>query len=203
MIDFLKNRPDLTLISEAIPPEARVLDLGCGKGELLHELIQDKKCHGQGVEIHHDAIATCVEKGIPVIHSNLDEGLGDYPDQSFDYIILSRTLQVIHRPDNILKEIIRVGKIGVISFPNFGYWKVRASLLFSGKMPVTQTLPYTWYNTPNIHLLTVKDFKEFCRKNHIQIHEQIHLNFRQKRSIPARIFPDILATQSLFFISRE
>lgn len=202
MMDFLKNRPDLTLISEAISPGTRVLDLGCGKGELLHELIQDKKCHGQGVEIHHEAIATCVEKGIPVIHSNLDEGLGDYPDQSFDFVILSRTLQVVHRPDNILKEIIRVGKTGIISFPNFGYWKVRTSLLFSGKMPVTKILPYTWYNTPNIHLLTVRDFREFCVENDIKIQKQIHLGSRHKSSFYTRRIPDLLATQSLFFISK-
>ena len=203
MTDFFKNRPDLTLISAAIPVNSRVLDLGCGKGELLHKLIEDKKCHGQGVEIHHNAITACVERGIPVIHSNLDEGLGDYPDQSFDYVILSRTLQVVHKPDNIIKEIVRVGKVGVISFPNFGYWKVRMSLLFSGKMPVTKTLPHTWYSTPNIHLLTVKDFNQFCRDNHIYIHNQIHLDFKQKRTVLARIFSDLMAAQSLFFISRS
>ncbi len=200
VIDF-QNRPDLNIILKSIPPDKRVLDLGCGKGELLQDLQQSKKCHVQGVEIHHDYIATCIEKGLPVIQGNLDEGLGDYPDQSFDYVILSRTLQVVHKPDCILKEIIRVGKTGIISFPNFGFYKVRAALFFRGQMPVTKTLPYTWYNTPNIHLLTVKDFKEFCEDNHINIIKQIHLGQNQRPGIITKSFPDLFATQSVFYIS--
>lgn len=199
----LQHRPDLSIILKSIQPESRVLDLGCGKGELMRDLQQNKKCHVQGVEIHHDFIATCIEKGLPVIQSNLDEGLGDYPDQSFDYVILSRTLQVVHKPDIILKEIIRVGKTGIISFPNFGFYKVRSYLFFHGKMPVTKTLPFTWYNTPNIHLLTVKDFKEFCKHNQIKILKQIHLGQKQRSNLLTKLAPDLFATQSVFFISNS
>lgn len=197
----LQNRSDLNLILESIPESSRVLDLGCGKGELIHELQQNKKCQIQGVEIHHNFIATCIEKGLPVIQSNLDEGLGDYPNQSFDYVILSRTLQVIHKPDYIIKEIIRAGKIGIISFPNFGYYQVRASLFFKGKMPITKALPYTWYNTPNIHLLTIKDFKKFCRANQITITKQVHLGKKQKTNLFSKWLPDLFASQSVFYIS--
>jgi methionine biosynthesis protein MetW len=171
-----QGRIDLQIIADLIPPQCRVLDLGCGDGDLLDQLIHKKKVDGHGVELHHDHIYECVAKGVPVIHANLDEGLNDYPDHSFDYVVLSRTLQEVHKPLIILKEMVRVGRIGILSFPNFGYWRTRCQLFFKGRMPVTRTLPHQWYDTPNIHLPTVDDFQLLCKQQGITIVRQINIS---------------------------
>jgi methionine biosynthesis protein MetW len=196
-------RLDFEIIAGLIAPESRVLDLGCGEGELLAKLIGEKRCQGHGIEIEDRNICTCVEKGVPVIHADLDDGLHDYPDDSFDYIVLSRTLQVVTRPDFILREMLRVGKECIVSFPNFSALRVRSQLFFQGHMPVTRNLPYQWYDTPNIHLLTIQDFKTFCEKEKIEILKQINLGSERKRGFLPDLFPNQFSHLSIFKIRKR
>lgn len=156
-------RIDLKQIADWIRPESRVLDLGCGDGALLAHLREDKRCHGYGVEISDDQVAECVRAGINVIQSNLDAGLRMFADAMFDTVVLSQTLQAVHNAEGILREMARVARQGVVSFPNFGHWKHAASLL-AGRMPVTRHIPYQWYDTPNIHLCTLTDFETLATK---------------------------------------
>jgi methionine biosynthesis protein MetW len=195
-------RIDQQRIIDLIPPSNRVLDLGCGNGELLSKLMHEKKVQGHGIEIDGDSIVECIENGVPVIQTNLDEGLGDYPDQSFDFVVLSHTLQVVKKPHLILKEMLRVGRKGIVSVPNFGFWKVRLQLLFNGKMPVTQTLPFEWYDTPNIHLLTIKDFVAFCKKEQIDIVDQINLSRRSHKYSINNLLPNLFAETVVFILQK-
>lgn len=197
-----KIRLDLEIITELIETSCRVLDLGCGEGDLLLKLMKDKHCEGEGIEIEDMNVCSCVEKGVPVIHADLDEGLFDYPDNAFDYVVLSRTLQVVHRPDFILKEMLRVGKACIVSFPNFGALSARSHLFFKGTMPVTKNLPYQWFDTPNIHLLTIKDFKRFCRKENINILKQINLGSERQQGILPDLFPNVFAHLAIFKIEK-
>lgn len=156
-------RIDLQQIADWVQPESRVLDLGCGDGALLAHLRQDKRCHGYGVEISDDHLAECVRAGINVIQSNLDAGLRMFADAMFDTVVLSQTLQAVHNAEGILREMARVARQGVVSFPNFGHWKHAMSLL-AGRMPVTRHIPYQWYDTPNIHLCTLRDFEALAAR---------------------------------------
>ena len=197
------SRHDLELIADLIKEESSVLDLGCGEGDLLFKLVTEKGVKGHGVELYHENLYKCVEKGVPVIHADLDEGLSDYPDNSFDYVVLSRTIQVVRRPNKVLTEMLRVGKTGIVSVLNFGFWKVRFDLLFSGRMPRTKALPFEWYNTPNIHLSTIRDMQDFCFKNDITIKQQINL-LREKRKHPlADLYPNLFADLAIFIIEKN
>ncbi len=150
------------VIEEEVPEGASILDLGCGEGNLLRRLQQTKKSRVQGVEIDADQVAICVEQGIPVIQTDLDLGLKGFPDKCFDYVILEETLQTLRHPDVILAEMRRVASRGIITFPNFGYWRVRLDLAVRGQMPVTEWLPHRWFETPNIHLFSIRDFIEYA-----------------------------------------
>ena len=156
-------RADLDVVASMVEPGARVLDLGCGDGDLLAELIVGRGCRGQGVELSREALHACIERGVPVVEADIDRGLPDFEDGSFDVVVLSQTLQAVRRPPLVLREMTRVGRLGIVSFPNFGHWRPRLQLLLRGKMPVTRTLPYRWHETPNIHLCTIRDFEALAR----------------------------------------
>jgi methionine biosynthesis protein MetW len=174
-LSILKNRADLSIIADWIESGSSVLDLGCGNGELLNYLIRTKHVKGIGVEINLEHVINCIDKGIPVIEHDLNQAFNDIQEKTFDYVILSQTIQEVTRPDLLIDEILRIGRYGIISFPNFGNYKLRWSLMLSGKMPKSRTLPYEWYDTPNIHLLTYSDFMKFCNKRRIKIFNSIHL----------------------------
>ena len=168
-------RFDQDVIVGLIPEGSRVLDLGCGNGELLAKLKRKGILDISGVEIDNRCIAACVRKGLTVFHGDIDEGLDDYDDASLDYVVLNQTLQVIHKPTLVIDEMLRVGHKAIVSFPNFGYYKVRWHLLRKGQMPKVDILTRDWYDTPNIHLLTISDFEAFCSKRHITIEHCIGL----------------------------
>lgn len=153
-------RPDLAIIAANVAPGSRVLDIGCGDGALMAALRDDSRVDARGMELDPHGVAQCVARGLSVMQGDADTDLADYPDATFDYAILSQTLQTTKRPDMVLDELLRVGRKGFVSFPNFAHWKVRASLLWNGRMPVTRLLPIAWYETPNIHHVTIRDFRE-------------------------------------------
>jgi len=171
----LNGRPDFEAIAGWIRPGASVLDLGCGDGLLLKHLRETRLVRGYGVEIDDDNIVACVRNGVNVIQSDLERGLAGFDAESFDYVILSQTLQATRHTEQIVGEMLRVGREGIVTFPNFGYWRLRLQVL-GGRMPVSPELPYEWYNTPNLHLCTVRDFESFCRARSIRVLERIVLN---------------------------
>lgn len=167
-------RIDLNEIQHWIPQSSRVLDLGCGDGTLLKFLIDNKQVQGYGLEIDPDQINSCIDKGLNVIEQNLDRGLGNFADKSFDTVIMAQALQTLHYPHLVLDEMLRVGKECIVTFPNFGHWKARWYLFTRGRMPVSDLLPYEWYDTPNIHFCTFKDFEVLCKERDIKvIHRQV------------------------------
>lgn len=195
-------RADRDIIGDIVPPGAHVLDLGCGDGTLLAELRDRKGVVGRGVEIDEECIIRAMERGLSVCQENIDHGLAIYPDRSFDYVILNQTLQVITRPSLVLREMLRVGKYGIVGFPNFGHWKVRGRLLLTGRMPKTPSLPFEWHDTPNIHMLTVYDFKDFCRAEHIRIErEEYFMLGKWRRSPMVNSLANPLAETGMFVIA--
>ena len=168
---MLITRPDFAAIAAWIPQGASVLDLGCGDGSLLQYLKSERAVRGYGVEISDAGIAACIENGVNVIQNDLDSGLNDFESNSFDYVILSQTLQATRHTEALMQEMLRVGREGIVSFPNFGYWKARLNVL-RGHMPVSEELPYQWYDTPNVHLCTLDDFETFCIDHHVHILER-------------------------------
>mgnify|MGYP000420791659 FL=1 len=174
---------EFKIISNLIPNQARILDVGCGDGSLMQSLIQEKNIDARGIELEEENVKKCISKGLSVIEGNAENELGQFPDKSFDFVILSQTLQAFYNPENVLDHLLRIGKYVIVSIPNFGYWKVRTSLLFFGRMPVTKSLPNTWYNTPNLHMCTIKDFYEFCGDKNIKIEKIIGINDEKISSI--------------------
>ena len=200
--NFLQAKYDA--ISGLIDVGSSVLDLGCGSGELLKQLKDTKNINGRGVEINEDKVIKCIEKGLSVFQGNLDEGLQDYQNKSFNYVILNQTLQCVHKPELVLMEMLRVGEKGVISFPNFAYWRVRLYLFLNGRMPKSSLLPYEWYNTPNIHLLTINDFKDFCKERKIQILQEIYMNRSKiKKDFFHNFIPGFYAEEAIFVVQRN
>ncbi len=200
-VDHAKRiRVDYDLIESLIEPESRVLDVGCGDGELLSNLIRDKGIRGEGLELDQDMIVHCVQRGLSVIQWDIDRGLHQYAPDSFDYVILSQTLQTVREPEKVLRELIRVGKKVIVSFPNFAHWGCRLQMLFGGKAPQTRQLPFRWYNSPNIHFLSLKDFDHFCRELGIRIERKIPLGKSSVR--PVGFLPNLFATQGVYVTSK-
>ena len=170
------RRPDFDIIAGLIPEGARVLDLGCGTGELLERLVRERQVMARGVDIHQPSVSACISKGLSVFHGEIHEGLQAVPDNAFDYVILSRTLQQVPDPDIVIAEMLRVGSYAIVSFPNFAFWKIRLHLLFRGTLPISPALPYAWYNSPNIRIITLADFIDFCEKEQLVIHRQIGID---------------------------
>ena len=169
-------KKEFKVIADLLPNNTRVLDVGCGDGALMEFLVKEKNIEVRGLELNQDNVQECIYKGLPVIQGNAETELYQFPKQSFDYVVLSQTLQAFYQPDKVLRELLRIGKSVVVSIPNFGYWKVRTSLLFFGKMPVTKTLPNTWFNTPNLHMCTIKDLFNYCESQNIAIKKVIGVN---------------------------
>ena len=172
----LKMKKEFKVIAELLPNNTRVLDVGCGDGSLMNLLKVNKNIEVRGLELDQDNVQKCIMKGLPVIQGNAETELHQFPNQSFDFVVLSQTLQAFYEPEKVLENLLRIGKSVVISIPNFGYWKVRTKLLFFGKMPITKTLPNTWYNTPNLHMCTIKDLFHFCVEKNIKINKAIGVN---------------------------
>jgi len=169
-------KKEFKVIADLLPKNVRVLDVGCGDGSLMNHLIKEKNIEARGLELKKENVTKCIYKGLPVIEGNAETELHQFPNQSFDFVILSQTLQAFYNPEKVLKDLLRIGKSVIISIPNFGYWKVRTSLLFFGKMPVTKTLPNSWYNTPNLHMCTIKDLFHFCLEKNIKFKKAVGVN---------------------------
>ena len=195
-------RSDLEMIDEWVQPNIRVLDLACGPGELLHHLIQNKQVKGYGLEIGPDDLNTCIEKGIPVLEQNIDEGLQNFDDQSFDLVLMTHALQQFRRPDLLIDEMLRIGKECIITFPNFGHWRSRLHLALKGRMPVSDFLPYNWYDTPNIHFFTFQDFERLCKEKNIKVLRWAAVDGQLKDHWWIRSMPNLFSETAIFHISR-
>ncbi len=196
------------MTSDAVPLEYRailqwirqdssVLDLGCGGGELLDLLVRERHVKAQGIEIDEKAIYQCVAKGLSVFHEDIDNGLSGYPNNSFDYVILNQSLQQVKKPDEVIKEALRVGEKVIIGFPNFAHYSARFQMFFMGKAPITPSLPYEWHDTPNLHFLSISDFIEYCRERKIKIEKRAFIG--EKRRV--KIFPNLLALTGIFLVT--
>lgn len=197
-VPTLSERIDLHLICGLVEKESSVLDLGCGEGELMELLIRERQVTARGVEISEEGVYRCISRGLSVHHGDLDEGLEDYPDGSFDYVILSQTLQAVHKPKLVLQEMLRVGRLGIVTFPNFAHWRVRLQLALGGRMPKTRDLPYEWYNTPNIHLTTISDFLGLLQADGISVVKAVYLSGTR----PVDLLPNLLAQTGIFLIQK-
>jgi len=195
-------RPEHRIIADWISPNSQVLDLGCGDGTLLAHLRDDRQVRGYGLEIAQPNIARAIDNRINVIQTDLDAGLTEIESASFDYVVMSQTLQAVHYPERLLEEMLRVGREGIITFPNFGHWRCRLQLL-TGRMPVTSSLPNTWYNTPNIHLCTLRDFETLCRAKHIHILERTVVDHRHRSSLSMSLLPNLMGEVALYRFQRQ
>ncbi|OGT22396.1 MAG: methionine biosynthesis protein MetW [Gammaproteobacteria bacterium RBG_16_57_12] len=196
-------RPELETICSWIQPGSRVLDLGCGDGTLLKHLRESRQVNGYGLEIDSANIERCFEAGINVIQTDLDVGLSDFDEESFDYVVMTQTLQAVHYPDRLIEEMMRIGREGIVTFPNFGHLSIRLQLIFGGTMPVSRTLPNEWYNTPNIHLCTLKDFENLCLEKGIKILQRTVVDPTHRTTLGARYFPNLLGEIAIYRFCRK
>ncbi|MGC1401570.1 MAG: methionine biosynthesis protein MetW [Thermodesulfobacteriota bacterium] len=205
-VNFKKNgiRFDLQLVASWIEPGARVLDLGCGTGELLSYLKKNKGVQGTGIEKEEDKVARCISKGLSVLQGDINQEISDFPDKAFDYIVLSQTLQQVYEPAPLIMSMLRIGHNGIVSFPNFSHWQIRLQLLAKGYAPITPQLPYQWHNTPNIRVITINDFERFSREVGFEIVRWAAINTRDqdKRGKMVTWLPNLRATNGIFQIKR-
>ena len=187
----LLGRSDYAIIGEIVEPRTKVLDLGCGEGELLEWLAGNKEVEARGLEISGAKVQRAIARGVSVYQGNIDEGLADYPDHAFDYVILSQTLQETHHPLTVLREMLRVGRRAIVAFPNFGHWRMRLSMLARGQMPKTKLFPYEWYDSPNIHFLTVDDFENLAAREGWAIERRYFLAGHRKVTFRPNFFAEV------------
>jgi len=197
-------RFDLQIIASWIEPGSKVLDLGCGEGDLLHFLEENKRVAGTGIERVEAKVAQCIERGISVLQGDINEEVLDYEDDTFDYVILSQTLQQVYEPAKLLQSLLRIGKKGIVSFPNFSHWSIRVQLLIRGHAPITKQLPYEWYDTPNIRVITIKDFRRFSKKVGFNILKEVAINtdHHDRQGNIVKFLPNLRATYGIFLIGR-
>jgi methionine biosynthesis protein MetW len=197
-------KQEFKIIANLVEKNTRVLDVGCGDGTLMEFLMNNKKIDVRGIEISKNKVQKCVKKGLTVIEGDAEKDLAQFPDSSFDYVILSQTLQAFLNPEKVISELLRVGKKAIVTIPNFGYWKVRLHLLLKGSMPITRTLPDEWYNTPNIHMCTIKDFFNFCNHRKINLYKSIALqNFKSTNINKSNLeFKNLSAVLGIFLIEK-
>ncbi|MDM8556181.1 methionine biosynthesis protein MetW [Desulfococcaceae bacterium HSG7] len=195
-------RFDLRVVASWIEPGSKVLGLGCGEGELLYYLKNNKQAACTGIEIKEERAAVCIAKGLTVLQGDINEEVDDYPDKAFDYVILSQTLQQIYQPAELIHSILRIGKKGIVSFPNFSHWRIRFQLLFKGCAPISRQLPYQWHNTPNIRVMTIQDFRHFTKEAGFKITKEVAINThnRNRSGNITRLFPNWRATYGIFMI---
>lgn len=195
-------RYDLQIIASWIEPGSRVLDLGCAAGDLLKFLITHKQVTGSGIEHDEDKVAECIAKGLSVLQGDINDEVLDYPDNTFDYVILSQTLQQVYEPDTLIRSMMRIGKRGIVSFPNFSHWGIRLQLLLSGYAPISRQLPYEWYDTPNIRVITIKDFRKFTHEVGFTILKEIAINTQSENRFGKviKFLPNLRATYGIFLI---
>ncbi len=195
-------RIDHSMILGLVAPGTKVLDLGCGDGALLEKLVREKGVVGRGIEISEEGVRDCIAKGLTVLQGDIDQGLRDYPDGSFDYVVLNQTLQAAKKPDVVLSEMLRVGTKGIVGFPNFAYWKLRLYLLWRGRMPKTEFLPFEWYDTPNIHFCSISDFTSYCARHGVTIERKVYLSTDQGGRVLKGVRPNLFAETAVFLLSR-
>jgi methionine biosynthesis protein MetW len=198
-----KLRADLAIIQKWVKPGSLVLDLGCGEGQLLKYLKENKNVRGYGLEINPENLTACIRNGVNVIEQNLDNGLSNFEDQCIDTVIMTQALQAVKRPDLLLDEMLRIGDEAIVTFPNFGYWRTRFYLLLKGRMPMSETLPYNWYDTPNIHMCTFRDFEILCHEKGIKILNRTVMNDKHQQHWSIGLWPGLLGEFAVYHIKRK